>query len=123
MVRTGDQMITNYTVVNAKEDEEAESIVTNVDTNCTRYKMDICPDKTLVIFKEISKLEGQRLKKAKSFTYLGAVISIEGLISKTLSRIAQTTAALFKLKPFLWSRTAALLRLKLSSCGRSSYSP
>ena len=45
------------------------------------------------------KVNGQRLKTVTSFKYLGSVITDEGSQPEILSRIAQTTAALTKLKP------------------------
>ena len=51
------------------------------------------------INKEI-KVNGQKLEKATSFKYWGSVITDEG--SKILSRIAQTIAALTRLKP-VWN--------------------
>ena len=44
------------------------------------------------------KLKGQKLGKVTSFKYLGAIISGEGSKHEGPSRIAQTTAALIKLK-------------------------
>ena len=37
---------TDNNFVNAEEEEEADDIVTSMDTTCTRYKMEIGPDKT-----------------------------------------------------------------------------
>ena len=45
------------------------------------------------------KVNGQKLETVTSFKYLGSVITDEGSNSEILSRIAQTTAALTKLKP------------------------
>ena len=44
------------------------------------------------------KIKGQKLGTVKSFKYLGAVVSDDGSKSEFLSRIAQATAALTKLK-------------------------
>ena len=44
-------------------------------------------------------MNGQRLETATSFKYLGSVITDEGSKPEILSRIAQTTAALTRLKP------------------------
>ena len=46
-----------------------------------------------------TKVNGQKLETVKSFKYLGSVITDEGSKPKILSRIAQTTAALTRLKP------------------------
>ena len=42
---------------------------------------------------------GQKLETVTSFKYLGSVITDEGSKPEILSRIAQTTAALTRLKP------------------------
>ena len=52
------------------------------------------------IHREI-KVKGQKLGTVTSYTYLGAVVSDDGSKPETLSRIAQATAALTKLKP-IW---------------------
>ena len=45
------------------------------------------------------KVNGQKLETVISFKYLGSVITDEGSKPEILSRIAQTTAALTRLKP------------------------
>ena len=47
------------------------------------------------------KVKGQKLGIVTSFKYLGAVVSDDGSRPEVLARIAQTTAALTKLKPIL----------------------
>ena len=46
------------------------------------------------------KVNGQKLGTVTSFKYLGAVVSDDGSKPQILSRTAQATAALTKLKPF-----------------------
>ena len=65
---------------------------------------------------------GQRLETVANFKYLGAIISNEWSKSEILSRIAQTTAALSRLKSYGGTRTSGLLSM-FSWCGRSSYPP
>ena len=48
------------------------------------------------------KVNGQKLETVTSFKYLGSVITDEGSKSEILSRIAQTTVALTRLKP-VWN--------------------
>ena len=50
----------------------------------------------------LTKVNGQKLGTVTSFKYLGSVITDEGSKPEILSRIAQTTAALTKLKP-VWN--------------------
>ena len=94
-------------VVNADEEEEAGVPVDHLDTTITRYKMESGPDKTKVMtnnpngFQREIKTKGQRLEEVENFKYLGAIISNEGSKPKILSRIAQTTAALSRLK-IIW---------------------
>ena len=50
------------------------------------------------------KVNGQRLETVKSFRYLRSIITDEGSKPEILARIAQTTAALTRLKPLLNNR-------------------
>ena len=66
--------------------------------------MEIGLDKTKVMtnnpndFQREIKIKGQRQEEVENFKCLGAIISNEGSKPKILSRIAQTTAALSRLK-------------------------
>ena len=66
--------------------------------------MEIRPDKSKVVtnnpngFQREIKIKGQRLEEVENFKYLGAIISDEGSKPEILSMIAQTTAALSRLK-------------------------
>ena len=91
----------------AEEEQELEALVESLDKTCTRYKMEISAEKTKLmtnsangIQREI-KIKGQKLGTVTSFKYLGAVVSDDGSKPEVLSRIAQATAALTKLKP-IW---------------------
>ena len=70
--------------------------------------MEIGPDKTKVMtnypigFQRETKIKGQRLDEVENFKYLGAIISNEGSKPDLLSSIAQTTAALYRLK-IMWT--------------------
>ena len=96
----------NDIVVNAEEEEEAGVLIDRLDRTTTRYKMEIGPDKTKVMtnnpnFQREIKIKGQRLEEVENFKYLGAIISNEGSKPEILSRIAQTTEALSRLK-IMW---------------------
>ena len=54
------------------------------------------------------KINGQNLETVTSFKYLGSVITGEGSKPEILSRIAQTTAALTRLKPAWNDRSISL---------------
>ena len=80
--------------------------------------MEIGPDKTKVMtnnpngFQREIKIKGQRLEEVENFKYLGAIISNEGSKPEILSRIAQTTAALSRLK-IIWRDKNILLASKV----------
>ena len=91
----------------AEEEQELEAPVESLDKTGTRYKMEISAAQTKLmtnrangIQREI-KVKGQKLGTVTSFKNLGAVVSDDGCKPEVLSRIAQATAALAKLKP-IW---------------------
>ena len=67
--------------------------------------MEICAKKTKLMKNNTSginteiKIYGQKLKTVTSFKYLGSVITDEGSKPEVPSKIAETTAALTRLKP------------------------
>ena len=122
-VSIGGRLITNFRfaddiVVNAEEEEEAGVLVDRLDTTTTRYKMEIGPDKTKVMtnnpngFQGEIKIKDQRLEEVENFKYLGATISDEGSKPEILSRIAQSIAALSRLK-IIWRDMNILLAPKV----------
>ena len=58
------------------------------------------------------KVNGQKLETLTSFKYLGSVITDEGSTPEMLSRIAQTTAALTRMKP-VWNDRSISLSSKI----------
>ena len=111
-VSIGRRLITNFhfaddIVVNAEEEEEAGVLIDRLDRTTTRYKMEIGPDKTKVMtdnpnfFQREIKIKGQRLEEVENSKYIGTIISNEGSKPEILSRIAQTTTALSRLK-IIW---------------------
>ena len=77
------------------------------------------------------KVNGQKLETVTSFKYLGSIITDKGSKPEILSRIAQTTAALTKLKP-VWIDKSISLSSKIrlmrslshpSSCMLVNYGP
>ena len=111
-VSIGDRNITNLRFADdidalSEEEQELEALVESLDKTCTRYKMEISAEKTKLmknsangIQREI-KVKEQKLGTVTSFKYLGAVVADDGSKPEVLSRIAQATAALTKLKP-IW---------------------
>ena len=80
--------------------------------------MEISAEKTKLMTNNTSginteiKVNGQKLETVTSFKYLGSVIIDEGSNPEILSRIAQTTAALTRLKP-VWNDRSISLSSKI----------
>ena len=78
------------------------------------YGMEISAEKTKLMTNNTSgintviKVNGQKLEKVASFKYLGSVVTDEGSKLEILSRIAQATAALTKLKPVWIDKSISL---------------
>ena len=96
----------------------SEALVESLDKTFTRYKIEISAEKAKLmtnsatgIQREI-KVKGQKLGTVTSFKYLGAVVSDDGSKPEVLSRIAQATAALTKLKP-IWRDNSISLGSKV----------
>ena len=76
--------------------------------------MEVSAEKTKLMTNNISginteiKINGQKLETVTSFKYLGSVITNEGSKPEILSRTAQTTAALARLKPVWNDRSSSL---------------
>ena len=89
----------------AVEEQELETLVESLDKTCTRYKMecgeDQTDDKQCQWHPERDKGKRTELGTVTNFKYLGVVVSDDGSKPEVLSRIAQATAALTKLKP-IW---------------------
>ena len=80
--------------------------------------MEISAEKTKLVTNSTSyinteiKVNGQKLETVTSFKYLGSVITGDGSKPEILSRIAQTTAALTRLKP-VWNDRSISLSSKI----------
>ena len=67
--------------------------------------MEVSAEKTKLVTNNTSgisreiKVNGQKLETVTSFKYLGSILTDEGSKPKILSRIAQTTEALARMKP------------------------
>ena len=92
----------------AGEQEEMAKLVECLDKTSTAYGMEISAEKTKLMTNNTSginteiKVKGQKLETVTNFKYLGSVVTDEGSKPQILSRIAQTTAALTRLKP-VWN--------------------
>ena len=109
-VSIGDRTITNLCFADeidglAGEEEELARLVECLDKTSTAYSMEVSAEKTKLMTNNTSgisteiKVNGQKLETVTSFKYLGLVLPDEGSNPEILSRIAQTTAALTRLKP------------------------
>ena len=80
--------------------------------------MEISAEKTKLMTNNTSginteiKVNGQKLESVTSFKYLGSVINDESFKPDILSRIAQTTPALTRLKP-IWNDRSISLTSKI----------
>ena len=118
-VSIGGRTITNLRFADdidclAGEEEKLAKLAERLDKASTTYGMEISAEKTKLMTNNTSgikteiKVNGQKLETVTSLKYLGSVINDEGSKADILSRIAQTTAALTRLKPFLNDRSISL---------------
>ena len=109
-VSIGGRAITNLRVTDdinglAGEEEELAKLVERLDKASTAYGMKTSAEKTKLMTNNTKginieiKINRQKLESITSFKYLGSVIPEEGSKPEIFSRIAQTTAALKRLKP------------------------
>ena len=111
-VSIGGRTITNLRFADdidslAGVEEELADLVERLDKASTAYIMEISAEKTKLITNNSGinteiKVNGQKLETVTSVKYMGSVITDEGSKSEILSRIAQATAALSRLKP-VWN--------------------
>ena len=85
-----------------------------LDKASTAYGMEISAEKTKLMTNNTSginteiKVNGHKLETVTSCKYLGSVITDESYKPKILSRVAQATAALTRLKPVWTDRSISL---------------
>ena len=102
----------------AGEEEELANLVERLDKASTAYGMEISVQKTKLMTSNTSginteiKVNGQKLETITGFKYLGSVITDEGSKPQILSRIAQATAALTRLKA-VWNERSISLSSKM----------
>ncbi|KAI0213327.1 hypothetical protein LSAT2_001654 [Lamellibrachia satsuma] len=112
-VSIGGRTITNLRFADdidslAGDEQELANLVERLEKTSTSYGMEISAEKTKLMTNNTQgistevKVNGQKLETVKSFRYLGSIITDEGSKPEILARIAQTTAALTRLKP-LWN--------------------
>ena len=102
-VSIGDRTITHLRFADnigalAEEEQELEALVKSLSKTCTKFKIEICAEKTKLM--KNSAISNQReinVKRVTSFMWLGVIVVDED--STLLSKIAQATTTLTKLKP------------------------
>ena len=122
-VSIGGRTITNLRFADdidglAREQEELANLVERLDKVSTAYGMEISAEKAKLITNNTSginteiKVNGQKLETVTSFKYLGSLVPGEGSKLEILTRIAQTTVALTRLKP-VWNDRSISLSSKI----------
>ena len=126
-ISTGGRTITNVRFANdidglAGEEEEPAKLVEHLDKASTAYGVEVSAEKTKLMTNNTSsinteiKVNGQKLETVTSFKYLGSVITDEGSKPEILYRIAQTTAAVTRLKPVWIDKSISLSsKIRLSA--------
>ena len=108
-VSIGGRTITNLRFADdidglAGKEEELADLVETLDRTSTGYGMEISGEKTKTMtnkaegFTRNIKVKDQNLESVSNFKYLGATVTDEGSKREVLTRIAQATSALGKLK-------------------------
>ena len=131
-VSTGGRTITNLCFADdidglSGEEEELANLVEHLDKASTAYCVKISAEKTKLMTNNTSgintemNVNGQKLETVTSFKYLGSVITDEGSKPEILSRIAQTTAALTRLKPIWIDKSISLSSKTQLMCSLVTY--
>ena len=90
------------------KEEELASLVDRLDKTSAAFGMEISAEKTKLMTNNANgisidiRINGEKLDEVDSFKYLGAFVTDQGSKPEALSRIAQTTAALARLKT-IWN--------------------
>ena len=94
--------------------QELKDLVHRLDQASTKFGMEISAEKTKLMsnkegdLRDDVQINGQRLETVTAFKYLGSIVTDEGSKPEVLARIAQTVAALAKLKPIWKDRNISL---------------
>ena len=122
-VNIGRRTITNLRFADdidglAGDEPELADLASRLDNTSASYGMEISDEKTKLMTNNTNGINkkvtvnGQRLETVSKFKYLGSVITDEGSKPEMISRIAQTTAAMTRLKP-IWKDKNITLRSKI----------
>ena len=92
-----------------EEEQKQEALAESLDETCTSYRMEISAESTKLMTNSTQReIKIQKLDTVTGFKTLGAVVSDDGSKPGVLSRIAQATAALTKLKPIWYGNNISL---------------
>ena len=86
------------------QEQELVKVVNHLEEASSAYGMQISEEKTQLMTNNTNgisidiTIDNKKLETVRSFNYLGVLVSDEGSKPEVLSRIAQTTAAVVKLK-------------------------
>ena len=120
-VSIGGRTITNLRFaddIDGLAGEGLAKLVERLDKASKAYGMEISAEKNKLMTNNTSginteiKVNAQKLETVTSFKYLGSVITVKDSKLETLSRIAQTTATLTRLKP-VWNARRISFSFKL----------
>ena len=98
----------------AGQEQELIKLVNHLEEASTTYAMQISAEKTQLMTNNTDSIstditiDNKKLETVRSFKYLGAIVSNEGSRPEVLSRIAQTTAAMTKVKVIWNDKTIAI---------------
>ena len=90
------------------QEQELVKLVNHLEEASTAYSMQVNAGKTQLMTNNTNSIstdittDNQKLETVRSFKYLGTIVLDEGSKPEVLSRIAQTTAAVTKLK-VIWN--------------------
>ena len=92
----------------AGQEQELVKLVNHLEEASTAYGMQISAKKTQLMTNNTNgnstdiTINNKKMETVRTFKYLGAIVSDEGSKPEVLSRIAQTSAAVTKLK-VIWN--------------------
>ena len=122
-VSTGGRTITNLRFADdidglAGQEQELVKLVNHLEEASTAHGMQISAQKTQLMTNSTNgtstdiTIDNKKLKTIRSFKYLRAIVLDEGSKSEVLSRTAQTTAAVTKLK-VIWNNKNIAISSKI----------
>ena len=107
----------------AESEEELASLVEQLDKAASAYGMEISTEKTTIMTNNNEgittpiKIQDKTREEIKNFKYRGSIVSDEGSKPEIVARIAQTTAAIGKLRT-IWRNTTGLAKTILQGTVR-----